>query len=275
MSAAPPTTAEVMAVAMSRELQGAELVQLGLASALGQTSAVLAKHLAPDGLLLEDPAALTLSDRPRRARLTRSEAEAEAGCILHFDVTEMVGQVMPNVAGRMRQFIRPLQVDAKGRINTYRVARKDGSWLRVAGLAGLAEVAEFANPFLLYIPGQDLRGFVEEVDFCVCAPLEARAAMGDARIVLVTDLAVFDFTAAGTRARSIHPGVSMETLRAATPAGVELDGAAQTAPPTDEELRVLREVADPLGLRDVEFLRGEERRARMREIARAEAADPA
>ena len=183
MSAAPPTTAEVMAVAMSRELQGAELVQLGLASALGQTSAVLAKHLAPDGLLLEDPAALTLSDRPRRARLTRSEAEAEAGCILHFDVTEMVGQVMPNVAGRMRQFIRPLQVDAKGRINTYRVARKDGSWLRVAGLAGLAEVAEFANPFLLYIPGQDLRGFVEEVDFCVCAPLEARAAMGDARIV--------------------------------------------------------------------------------------------
>ncbi|MHA1569587.1 MAG: hypothetical protein ACTSXZ_08955, partial [Alphaproteobacteria bacterium] len=169
MNDAAPTTAEIMAVTMSRELQGAEVVQLGLASALGQTAAVLAKHLVPDGVLLEDPAALTLSDRPRRARLTRSEAEAEAGCILHFDITDMVGQVMPNVTGRMRQFIRPLQIDVKGRINTYRVARKDGSWLRVAGLAGLAEVAEFASPFLLYMPGQDRRAFVEEVEFCVCA----------------------------------------------------------------------------------------------------------
>lgn len=266
------STAELMAVVMSRELVGAEVVQLGLASALGQCAAVLAKRRYPDGMLLEDPAALSLSNVQRRASLSRSEAVALDGAILRFDVPEMVGQVMPAIAGRMRQFIRPLQVDVRGRINTYGVTRRDGSFLRVAGLAGLAEVAEIASPFLLYMPVQDRRAFVEEVAFTVAAPLEARAPFGDGRIVLVTDLAVFEFTQARTRLRSRHPAVTEEAVRAVTPAGVDFSGAVETEPPSAEELRLLRTDVDPLGLRDVEFLQGDARRQRLREIAAAERA---
>jgi hypothetical protein len=55
------------------------------------------------------------------------------------------------------------------------------------------------------------------------------------------------------RLRSVHPGVTVEDVVAAT--GFELvvpDEVPQTRLPDDEELRVMREVLDPKGLRERE-----------------------
>ncbi|WP_451916731.1 hypothetical protein [Actinomadura keratinilytica] len=72
---------------------------------------------------------------------------------------------------------------------------------------------------------------------------------------MVTDLAVLDF---GTpdrrmRLRSTHPGVAVEEVVART--GFDLvvpDEVPETRSPTAEELRLMREVLDPRGLRDRE-----------------------
>jgi glutaconate CoA-transferase subunit B len=46
--------------------------------------------------------------------------------------------------------------------------------------------------------------------------------------------------------RSLHPGVGLEQVRAATGFRLEVaDPLATTAPPTAEELRILREEVDP------------------------------
>ena len=71
--------------------------------------------------------------------------------------------------------------------------------------------------------------------------------------VIVTDLCVMDFGGPdhAIRVRSLHPGVSLEQVQAAT--GFALANAAgealpQTAPPTAEDLRLIAQL-DPHNLR--------------------------
>jgi hypothetical protein len=69
---------------------------------------------------------------------------------------------------------------------------------------------------------------------------------------VVTNLAVLDFATDdhSMRLASVHPGVSVDDVRDNT--GFELvvvGDVPQTRTPTDEELRLIREVIDPKGLR--------------------------
>lgn len=269
---AQPDTAETMVFAMSEWLLGAEVVQLGLASALNQVAALLAQARGGvRGPALEDPAALTLVRRPREAFLARSERAALAGATRRFEAPEWIGQMMPSLAGRVRQFVRPLQIDVCGRINTLRVAARQGGHRRFAGLAGLAELAEIALPFLCYLPQQDRRSFVDAVDFVVADPLSMRAP-GAGRVVLVTDLAVFEFTSGGARALSVHPGVDAALLGERTPGAVLLDGTCRTALPDAATLALLRTRIDPRRVRDIEFATGPARRDALLRLHAGEAA---
>jgi hypothetical protein len=72
---------------------------------------------------------------------------------------------------------------------------------------------------------------------------------------VVSDLGVFDFETPdrSMRLASVHPWSSVEEVVART--GFDLVVAADvpgTRPPTDEELRLIRDEIDPLGLREQE-----------------------
>jgi len=272
--AAPPDVAEMMVITMSDWLLRAEVIQLGLASALNQVAALLAQaRTHGQGPALEDPAALTLTRAQRPAFLSRSERAAQIGALRRYEAPEWIAQMMPRLAGRVRQFVRPLQIDAQGRINSLRVADKQGRLRRFAGLAGLAELAEIAQPFLVYLPQQDSRCFVDAVDFVVADPLAAHAP-GVGHVVMVTDLAVFEFTSAGARALSRHPGVTHEQLRERTPAAVAVGSVPYTAKPDAALLQRLRTQIDPHRVRDIEFASGPARRDALLRLYEREAAAP-
>jgi hypothetical protein len=272
--AAPADVAEMMVCTMSDWLVRAEVIQLGLASALNQVAALLAQARTNGmGPALEDPAALTLTRSQRPAFLSRSERAAQVGALRRYEAPEWIAQMMPRLSGRVRQFVRPLQIDAKGRINSLRVADRQGRLRRFAGLAGLAELAEIAQPFLVYLPQQDRRCFVDAVDFVVADPLAAHAP-GVGHVVMVTDLAVFEFTTAGARALSRHPWVAAETLRERTPAAVVVESAPPTPLPDASLLRILRTQVDPSGVRNIEFASGTGRRDELLRLYAQEAAKP-
>jgi hypothetical protein len=74
------------------------------------------------------------------------------------------------------------------------------------------------------------------------------------------------------RLRSHHPGVTIEMIRKKT--GFRLDIAPdvhETPPPTAEEIRLLREEIDPLGIRELDRMSGGRRRRKMRQIIQIEA----
>ena len=109
-----------------------------------------------------------------------------------------------------------------------------------------------------WVPNQSARVVVEPVDFVSgVGPRRAREAGGtlahynQIRFV-ITDLGVFDFDSpdCAMRLRSVHPGVSVDEVVAKTGFALVLpDPVPQTRPPTDDELRLIRETIDPRGLR--------------------------
>jgi hypothetical protein len=91
---------------------------------------------------------------------------------------------------------------------------------------------------------------------------------------MVTDLAVFEFTSAGARALSRHPGVTHEQLRERTPAGVAVGSLPYTAKPDAALLQRLRTQIDPHRVRDIEFASGPARRDALLRLYEREAAAP-
>jgi acyl CoA:acetate/3-ketoacid CoA transferase beta subunit len=98
------------------------------------------------------------------------------------------------------------------------------------------------------------RVFVDAVDFVSGVGYDR--AVGPFHEVhrVVTNLAVLDFGGPDhtMRIASVHPGVTVDEVQAATSFELTAEDVATTREPTDEELRLLREILDPHGARDRE-----------------------
>ncbi len=70
--------------------------------------------------------------------------------------------------------------------------------------------------------------------------------------MVVSNLGVFDFDTPdhSMRLRSFHPGVAVDEIEANTGFELATTDATETRLPTDDELRLIREVLDPAGTRD-------------------------
>jgi acyl CoA:acetate/3-ketoacid CoA transferase beta subunit len=72
---------------------------------------------------------------------------------------------------------------------------------------------------------------------------------------VVTNLCVLDFETPDhtMRVRSVHPGVTVDDVVAATGFELAIDGnVAKSRLPTDDEVRLIRDVIDPNGLGEQE-----------------------
>jgi acyl CoA:acetate/3-ketoacid CoA transferase beta subunit len=111
------------------------------------------------------------------------------------------------------------------------------------------------------VPDHTVRTFVEQVDVVSGVGYARAAAAGagatrfhDIRRV-VSSLGVFDFETPDhtMRLRSLHPGVTVDDVVAATSFALSIpDDLKETRLPTPEELDLLRTVLDPGSLRDRE-----------------------
>jgi acyl CoA:acetate/3-ketoacid CoA transferase beta subunit len=133
-----------------------------------------------------------------------------------------------------------------------------GDWTRPArqllGFRG-APMNTLNNPTSYWIPKHSARVFVERVDV-VCGVGNDRAVGPYHRLRrVVSDLGVFDFATGDGSMRlvSVHPGVSVEQVVAATGFALVIgEDVRTTREPTDEERRLIREVIDPRGWREKE-----------------------
>jgi acyl CoA:acetate/3-ketoacid CoA transferase beta subunit len=112
-----------------------------------------------------------------------------------------------------------------------------------------------------FIPGHSTRVMVPEVSVVSGVGNDRAANLGADQsryhwlYRVVTDLCVCDFATADKRMRlqSVHPGVTVDDVVAAT--GFELvipNEVPESRLPTDDEIRWIREVIDPLGLGEKE-----------------------
>src|SRR5690606_8946525 len=162
--------------------------------------------------------------------------------------------------GKRHGMMIPSQVDRYGNTNISAIGdyqRPKAALIGVRGAPG--NTVHHATSY--WVPRHSPRVCVPKVDM-VCGVGHDRAAEAgpaafrhhDLRRI-VTNLAVFDFDPdLGTvRLASVHPGVSVKEVQAATGFRLEVDcEVPETRLPTDEELHLIREVLDPQNLRDEE-----------------------
>jgi acyl CoA:acetate/3-ketoacid CoA transferase beta subunit len=161
-------------------------------------------------------------------------------------------------AGRRHVMMGASQIDRFGNQNISAV----GSWKqpKVQLLGARGAPGNTANHTTSYwVPNHSPRVFVESVDFVSGVGYDRAAAepalegLHEIRVV-VTNLAVLDFETVdrGMRLRSVHPGVTVSDVVAATGFALETDDVARTRMPDEEELRLIREVLDPKDARSAE-----------------------
>jgi glutaconate CoA-transferase, subunit B len=154
-------------------------------------------------------------------------------------------------------FLGAAQLDPYGNINTTVIGDHDHPTARLPGSGGANDVGSFSHRTIV-IMRQDRRKFVAKLDFLTTPGyLDGPGARERAGLPadsgpyrVITQLGVYGFDDATKRMRllAVHPGVGVEDIQANS--GFELavaDRLTTSAPPTDEERRVLREI-DPTGL---------------------------
>jgi len=88
---------------------------------------------------------------------------------------------------------------------------------------------------------QSPRSFVEKLDF--------RTSLGTRVKVIVTDLAIYHLVDGEMQLDSLHPGVTLDQVKDSMGWEPRVNASvAETAAPTDSELRMIREDLDPGGV---------------------------
>jgi glutaconate CoA-transferase subunit B len=154
-------------------------------------------------------------------------------------------------------FLGGAQIDMYGNLNATRLGGGDHQKpkTRLPGSGGANDLASFCWRTMVITP-QDKRRFVEKVDFITTpgwlqggdSREKSGLPKGTGPYKIITNMGAMDFEPKSKRMRviSVNPGYSFKDIQ--DNCGFELlkaDKIVNTEPPSDEELRILREEVDP------------------------------
>ncbi len=249
---ATPTRAEVCVVAIAECFRGDGEILANPIGTIPMTGGRLARAtFEPDLMMTDGEAALIAND----------EAFAWPGgrIVEHSNPYRSMFDIV--WWGRRHVIMGASQIDPFGNQN---FAAVGGTYthpkVQLLGFRG-APGNTVCNATSYWIPNHSPKIFVEHVDVVTGVGWDRAAAAGPAALryfdlrQVVTNLAVLDFGGPDhrMRLRSVHPGVAVDDVVAAT--GFELavgDDVVESRVPSADELRLIRDVIDPTGLRERE-----------------------
>ncbi len=163
-------------------------------------------------------------------------------------------------SGRRHVVMMASQIDRYGNQNFACIGDYAKPKAQLLGMRG-APGNTISHPTSYWVPNHNPKVFVEKVDTVSGVGYDRAAALG-AKVSrfheirrVVSNLAVFDFATPDHRMRlaSVHRGVSVDDVEAATGFELAIDGdVPETPAPSDEQLHLIRDVLDPEALRDKE-----------------------
>ena len=277
-ASAPATVDERLVVRIAREFDDDSLASAGAVSPVANIAYRLAKRTNAPGMIITTMSCGHIDIVPTPLTLSLAESFDCQTAVAHrggedsyFDFYQS-GRVSHEIVGAA-------QVDRRGRVNTLRIDRSDGGFIRLPGQGGMADVANMHRTFIIYLPRQTARALVDEVDFVSAArgvtEDRERRRMGyrPGPVKLFTNLCVMVLSpdSGELEVTELFPGTTREDVQQATGFRVRFAGdLTVVADPSEEVLRVLRQEIDPLGLRRLEFASARTRDGLLDEVIRAD-----
>ncbi|MBI3760639.1 MAG: hypothetical protein HY260_02080 [Chloroflexi bacterium] len=264
------TIDELISVCISRQIHDGEVVAQGIATPLVVAGYLLAKHTHAPNIRFASAIGQGVCEDPAPLGLARIEELWLDKSLMHLGFVRAATELLPRLAPK--EFFRPGQMDRHGNFNNIAIgADYRRPRMRLPGAGGIPDVTTYSHEVYLYVPRHSRVAFVPQLDFLSGLGHNPARTLGLGPRYLITDLGQFDFADGVMRVTSVHPGETMDRIRAKTGFAFEVaPDCRETEPPTAEEVRLLREVIDPLGIRRLELLGGAARKEAMRGILEKE-----
>jgi glutaconate CoA-transferase subunit B len=241
---------EMMVVTAARELRNGGVVFVGIG--LPNLACNLARLThAPNLVMIYESG--VIGARPDRLPLSIGDPSLVTGSLMVCGMADVFQMLLQG--GRIEVgFLGGAQVDRFGNINTTVVGDYAHPRVRLPGSGGAPEIAIHAKRTLV-IARLDKRAFPEEVDFITSPGHRSRgrtrqelAMPGAGPVRVITDCGTLaaNPVSGELELEAIYPGVSVDDVRSRV--GWELavrDPLVTAKPPSDNELRLLRDVVDP------------------------------
>jgi acyl CoA:acetate/3-ketoacid CoA transferase beta subunit len=274
------TVDEIMTVLMAREVRNDDVMIVGVATPMVWAAFTLAKLTNAPDAIYHYIMGNTFVMEARQVSLLYLEMNT-ARAYRFQDSVECTLESLPSEKLTTIEFFRPAQIDQYGNTNNICIGDWEKPKIRLPGAAGILDFSMFyARGSFLYTPRHDKRTFVLTKDLFFTSGVgfpdgNPSVCGGSGPQCVVTNLGYLDFEEKTKRMRlsSIHPGIDIDTVKEST--GFDLiipDNLATTEPPTEKELKLLREEVDPLNIRKLEVLSGHEREELLDEIIQNELA---
>jgi len=259
-----------MAVCIARQVQDGDLLAHGLATPLVAAGYVLAQRTHAPNAYFASAVGQGVTHEWAPLGVARAEELWVGKAVASASFITLAADLLHTIAPK--EFFRPAQVDSAGNFNNIAIGSDyQRPRLRLPGTGGIPDVSVYSEQMYIYVPRHSRAVFVPALDWRSGLGHDPARTRGCGPRYLISDLGQFDWANGRMRLISLHSGVTLERIQAKT--GFALDIApdvGETPLPTDEELRLLREEIDPLGVRRLETLAGTARRDLLREILQRE-----
>jgi acyl CoA:acetate/3-ketoacid CoA transferase beta subunit len=252
MSDAPATRAEICVAACAEAWRGDGEVMASPFGTVPALAARLAKStFAPDLVLTDGEAAIVVGAPPLTTKANDLVREAQVPYKSIFSIVW---------SGRRHIMMMASQIDRFGNQNLSAIGPHQHPTAQLVGVRG-APGNSVNHRTSYWVPSHSPKAFVAAVDtVCGVGNDRARAAGPGALrfhdlVRVVSNLGVFDFSGPdGSMALvSVHPGVSVDEVVAATGFALAINGEVPTTPePSADDLNLIREILDPKAARDRE-----------------------
>jgi glutaconate CoA-transferase subunit B len=245
---------ELMVCVAARQLEDGKTAVIGTGMPLA--AAMLAQKTRSPHLIIMFEAG---SIAPQLVKLPHSVADSYTmtNALMCSSMDEIMEACQRGVVDYT--FLGGAQIDQYGNLNSTMVGTDyQNPKVRLPGSGGANDLASLCWKTLIITP-HDKRRFVEKVDFLttpgyLTGPGAREAAglpAGSGPYKVITTLALMGYDPKSKRMRveSLHPGVTVEEVRANT--GFEMlfvENLSLTPEPTGDELRILRDEVDPQGI---------------------------
>lgn len=264
-----------MVICIARQIKDGEVVAQGLATPLVTAGYLLARLTHAPHLYFVSAIGQSMCRNPAPLSVSHIESLWLDQALTNIGFVGAACDILPRL--RPKEFFRPAQMDPQGNFNNiafgkeYLTSEGKQTRMRLPGSGGIPDVTTYSSDIFMYVTRHSRLTFVPKLDVCSGLGYSSQRRRGHGPSYLVTDLGQFDFYNGRMRLTTFHPSTTIAQIQART--GFELEIApdvCSTPLPTKNELNLLREAIDPLGIRRLELLGGADRRQLLVEILERE-----
>ena len=248
------TRQEMMAFVAAREIRNEDIVFCG--TGISMVAAMVARHIcAPQSIIFFETGGIDceLQELP----LSVGDPRVMIGTTINAGLAESFAILQnPRTSHRVVAILGAAQIDPYGNLNSTCLGDYWHPRMRFPGAGGACDAAAYAGRVITFMK-QERRRFVSELDYISSPGMpknpDERSRLGlsvPGDSLVITDMAVFRFAEDTGRMYlwGYYPGVPPKAVEKEVGFSLETHQSREISPPHPDELRLLREKIDPLGL---------------------------